>query len=96
MRGTEKEMVTRLVEIVDTNTDKRTLPEDLGEGIRQAKPRSFRDADIMVRNFAAKYGIDIPAHMESVLARDDLLTNPPTTSDIHKIGPHQATYSNYR
>lgn len=90
-KGGEREMLRRLVEVVVGSTDGRTMPGDLEGVFRELQPKNFRDADIMVRNFAARYGIDIPSQMDSILARSELLSSV-GAKELHRIGPSQANY----
>jgi hypothetical protein len=67
--GTEKEMVRRIIQLVDQNTDGLTLPENVGGLLLQADPETFRDADLMVQNFASRHRTTIPGQIDSVLRR---------------------------
>lgn len=73
LQGTERDMVRKIVQLIDQNTDNRTLPENIGAMLQQADPPTFREADLMVQNFAARYRVIIPTQIDSVLRRDDLL-----------------------
>lgn len=69
LQGSERDMVRKIVQLVDQNTDNRTLPENIGAILQQADPATFRDADILVQNFAARYRVIIPTQIDSVLRR---------------------------
>lgn len=90
--GTEKEMVRRIVQLIDQNTDGLTLPENIGGLLQQADPPTFRDADLMVQNFAARYRTTIPSQIDSVLRREDIVRAVDSVY-LHPAGPGVAQLS---
>lgn len=71
--GSERDMVRKIVQLIHQNTDVNTLPDNLGELLQRADPPTFRDADLLIQNFAARFHVSIPAQVDSVLRREDIV-----------------------
>ena len=66
--GSEEDMVKRMIELIDYNTDDASQPISVPEYIRKHLSRpNFGDAKMLLRQYAKEHGVSIPKSFECIL-----------------------------
>lgn len=62
----EANMVRSVVNLIHTNTDERTLPENILDTMRRQNVVTFREADTLLQEIATRHNQTIPAQLDCV------------------------------
>lgn len=66
--GSEEDMVRRIIELIEYNTDASSQPDSVQDYVRKHLLRpSFGDAKMLLRQYAKEHGVSIPRSFECIL-----------------------------
>lgn len=84
-------MVRTVVNLIHANTDDSSLPASILDTMRQNDVKTFREADTVLQEFAAKYGAAIPSQLDCVLEINNNAAALPRVEDALQPSEVQQT-----